>query len=83
MLVIYFDEKPKESREDLYDREKELSELHSSLSHTIVLLTGIRRIGKTSVLKVFLNEIDVPYALTDVRSPLSSYKSLYSFFRVF
>ncbi|WP_338602566.1 ATP-binding protein [Sulfolobus tengchongensis] len=80
MLVIYFDHRPKETKEDLYDREEELSQLHSSISEPIILLTGIRRIGKTSVLKVFLNDLDLPYALIDVRTPLSSYKSLYTIF---
>jgi AAA+ ATPase superfamily predicted ATPase len=77
---VYFNGRPKETREDLYDREEELQTLRSSLSEPIVLLTGIRRIGKTSILKVLLNEVDIPYALMDVRLPLSSYKSLYSTF---
>ncbi|ARM75245.1 AAA family ATPase [Acidianus manzaensis] len=77
---MYFDFRPKETRNDLFDREEELKELHSSLSFPIILLTGIRRIGKTSVLKVFLNELNEPYALIDVRSPLNSYEALYSTF---
>lgn len=80
MLVILFDHRPKETRRDLYDREEELSALHSASSEPIILLTGVRRIGKTSVLKVFLNELEVPHALVDVRLPLTSYKSLYSLF---
>ena len=77
---MYFDGRPKETREDLYDREEELQTLRSSLSEPIVLLTGVRRIGKTSILKVLLNEVDIPYALMDVRLPLTSYRSLYSTF---
>lgn len=46
----------------------------------IVLLTGMRRIGKTSVLKVFLKESGLPYALIDIREPVRSYRSLYSKF---
>ncbi|AWR96195.1 AAA family ATPase [Acidianus sulfidivorans JP7] len=80
MLVIYFDFKPKETKEDLFDREEELKKLFSSMNETIILLTGIRRIGKTSLLKVFLNESKLPYALVDVRAPLTSYRSLYSIF---
>ncbi|QGA68571.1 AAA family ATPase [Sulfolobus sp. E11-6] len=80
MLVIYFDFKPKETKEDLFDREEELKKLLSCKDETIVLLTGIRRIGKTSLLKVFLNESKLPYALVDVRSPLTSYRSLYTIF---
>jgi len=78
--VVYFDDRPKEIRDDLYDREEELHALRSSLSEPIVLLTGIRRIGKTSILKVLLNEVDIPYALMDVRLPLTSHRSLYSTF---
>jgi len=81
VLVIYFDFRPKESKEDLFDREEELNKLLSSVkTESIILLTGIRRIGKTSLLKVFLNEVKYPYALVDVRSPLTSYKTLYTIF---
>ena len=81
VLVIYFDFRPKETKEDLFDREEELNKLISaSKIESIILLTGIRRIGKTSLLKVFLNETNYPYALVDVRSPLTSYKSLYTIF---
>jgi len=80
VLVIYFDFKPKETKEDLFDREEELKKLLSSKDESIILLTGIRRIGKTSLLKVFLNESKLPYALVDVRYPLTSYRSLYTIF---
>ena len=81
MLVIYFDFRPKETKEDLFDREEELNKLISaSKTEAVILLTGIRRIGKTSLLKVFLNETNYPYALIDVRTPLTSYKSLYTIF---
>lgn len=80
MLVIFFDERPKETRENLYDRDEELSLLQSAISEPIVLLTGIRRIGKTSILKVFLNNINLPYALIDARISLSSYRALYTIF---
>ena len=78
MIVIFFDGRPKETREELYGRENELRLLHSSLSEPIVLLTGIRRIGKTSILKVFLNEMDIQHALIDVRFPITSFRTLYS-----
>ena len=80
MLLIFFDERPKETRENLYDRDEELSLLQSAISEPIVLLTGIRRIGKTSILKVFLNNINLPYALIDARISLSSYRALYTIF---
>ncbi|MEM0474807.1 MAG: ATP-binding protein [Zestosphaera sp.] len=54
-----FDLQPKYSRKDLFDRTRELSELHRAIDrgYPIVALLGIRRIGKTSVLKTFLNEV--------------------------
>jgi len=55
VLLIFFNERPKETRENLYDREEELSLSQYAISEPIVLLAGIRRIGKTSILKVFLD----------------------------
>jgi AAA+ ATPase superfamily predicted ATPase len=37
------------------------------------LLTGIRRIGKTSVLRVALSELDIPYVLIDARALRRNY----------
>ncbi|MCX8182734.1 MAG: hypothetical protein N3D12_06415 [Candidatus Methanomethyliaceae archaeon] len=59
---MLFDERPKEAKEDLYDREEELEQLRKLASKPLVLLTRMRRIGKTSVLKVFLKESGLPYA---------------------
>lgn len=54
---MYFSLEPKSRMKDLYDRKKELRNLENAIeSGKIVLLTGIRRIGKTSLLNVFLNE---------------------------
>jgi AAA+ ATPase superfamily predicted ATPase len=57
--VGLFDLQPKCRREDLFDRERELSELHRAVErgYPLVALLGVRRIGKTSILKTFLNEI--------------------------
>ncbi|WP_288007407.1 ATP-binding protein [Thermofilum sp.] len=70
---MLFDERPKERREDLYDREKEIEELKRSIGRPLILLTGIRRIGKTSVLRVALSELDIPYVLIDARSLRRNY----------
>lgn len=80
MLVILFDGRPKETKEELYDRDEELNQLRSTVSEPIVLLTGIRRIGKTSILKAFLNDTSLPHALVDARIPLSSYRAIYTMF---
>ena len=63
-----FDDRPKEERKSLFDREEEIEELKKSLRHPIIVLTGIRRIGKTSVLKVFLKEIERESLLLDARA---------------
>jgi AAA+ ATPase superfamily predicted ATPase len=67
---MLFDPRPKCSREELFDREEELKKLHRAVEEgqPLILLTGIRRIGKTSVLCVFLNEAGLPYILLDGRS---------------
>jgi len=66
---MLFDPRPKERREDLFDREKEIEELKESISkQPMTLLLGMRRVGKTSVLKVALNELDAPYLYLDLRS---------------
>jgi AAA+ ATPase superfamily predicted ATPase len=80
VLLIFFNERPKETMENSFDRDEELSLLQYAVSEPIVLLTGIRRIGKTSILKVFLNNINLPYALIDARISLSSCRALYTIF---
>ncbi len=69
---MYFSLEPKTKREDLYNREKELKELENALKDSrITLLIGIRRIGKTSLLRVFLEEKkkkNYPFIFIDCRS---------------
>ena len=67
---MLFDERPKHRREDLYDREEELEEIKEGVAEgrPLILITGIRRIGKTSVLNVALNELEVPKVIMDARS---------------
>ncbi|WP_052296578.1 ATP-binding protein [Pyrococcus sp. NA2] len=66
---MYFDEKPKSRREDLYDRERELKELLNLINSRkpLIVLKGIRRLGKTSLLRVALNEANVPHVIVDLR----------------
>jgi AAA+ ATPase superfamily predicted ATPase len=61
--VALFDLRPKYRKEDLFDREKELGELHKAVDQgkPIIALVGVRRIGKTSILKTFLNEVNGIY----------------------
>ena len=57
-VTMLFDLRPKERKEDLFGREKEVEELKKCVkNYPITLLLGIRRIGKSSVLRVALNDI--------------------------
>ncbi|MEM2238474.1 MAG: ATP-binding protein [Candidatus Caldarchaeum sp.] len=75
-----FSTAPKTSLQAFYNRERELSQLRRALTDgsRLVLVLGVRRIGKTSLIKVALNELDTPYVFIDLRA-LESYedRSLY------
>lgn len=66
---MLFDPRPKERRSELFNRERELSELEHSVERgaPLVLCLGVRRIGKTSVVKVFVNEHEWPSVYIDAR----------------
>jgi hypothetical protein len=66
---VLFDPRPKESREDFFDREKELEliQAYAKKGSPIILCLGVRRIGKTSLLKVFLNETSYPHLYLNAR----------------
>ncbi|MEM3479928.1 MAG: ATP-binding protein [Candidatus Bathyarchaeia archaeon] len=64
---MLFDSRPKERLEELFDSEKELKLLERAVSTPITLLLGVRRVGKTSLLKAFLNSLRVPYVYLDLR----------------
>ena len=65
---MLFDPKPKERREDLFDRDEELRRLRLGLSYPITLLLGIRRSGKSSLVKVLMNEErDIIWIYLDLR----------------
>jgi len=65
---MYFDPRPKTERSDLYDREEELDQFSRALSYaSMIVVTGIRRIGKTSFVNVALAGSDCPYATLDLR----------------
>jgi len=66
---VLFDPRPKESRDEFFDRERELALLEECAKRKspIILCLGVRRIGKTSLLKVFLNESDYPHVYLNAR----------------
>jgi hypothetical protein len=68
-VLVLFDLNPKENVKDLYDRKKELDSLSSSLKNgeRLIIIYGLRRVGKTSLIHSFLNERDFPYILLDMK----------------
>jgi len=70
---MLFSVRPKERREELYDFEKELEELKKGVRECpLTVLVGMRRTGKTSLLKVALSELGNPYVHLDTRSSANS-----------
>ena len=64
---MLFDMRPKTRREDLFDRDPELKKFNDSLPHAaLIVVTGLRRTGKTSFLDVALSCINHPYVIVDV-----------------
>jgi len=60
---------PKKKKSELFNRETEFNTLEKDVeSGRIILLDGLRRIGKTSLLKVFLNESDHFSIMIDCRA---------------
>lgn len=65
---MLFDLEPKSRREDLYDFEIELKDLiNGIINDKIIVVRGLRRTGKTSLMRVALNEVGYPYIYLDVR----------------
>lgn len=65
---MYFDPRPKTRKEDLYDREEELEEFFNALVYApLIVVTGVRRTGKTSFVNVALAECGHPYIMIDLR----------------
>ena len=65
---MYFDSRPKMRKEDLFDRDGELEQFRSALPYaSLIVITGLRRTGKTSFLNVALAESGHPYAVLDLR----------------
>lgn len=67
--IMYFDPEPKSKREDLYNFEKEYDELRNAIKRNerIIVIKGVRRTGKTSLMKVVYNELENPKTFIDGR----------------
>jgi len=67
---MYFDTSPKTEKNDLFSSELILNKLIKSLkdpSKRLIVIKGLRRTGKTSLLNVALKECSVNYVKIDVR----------------
>lgn len=59
---------PKNCKDDLFDREEELSKLKSLVMlYPITIITGLRRVGKSSLVNVFLHEGNYTFVCLDGR----------------
>lgn len=74
---MLFDPRPKTSRRDLYDFDEELDLLLRSLNDPMILVSGLRRTGKTSLVLTALKESGRPYVYVDLREGFNSTKELY------
>ncbi|MGC9136014.1 MAG: AAA family ATPase [Caldivirga sp.] len=66
---------------DLFNFEKEFNRLSYLINDPLtrlIVVKGLRRTGKTSLVLTLLNELGVPYVLIDVREFVRSRRGLYS-----
>ncbi len=65
---MLFDLKPKKRRTDLFDRKQELEEVLKAFEKfPLILVTGLRRVGKSSLIRVSIEESKCPSVLLDGR----------------
>jgi uncharacterized protein len=65
---MYFDPRPKTRKEDLFSRNAELEKFDHSLTYApLIVVTGLRRTGKTSFVDVALSCTNHPHVFVDMR----------------
>ncbi len=65
---MLFDLRPKTSFKELFDRNEEKKAFENSLNtYPLIVVTGLRRVGKSSLTKSMLNEMKSPYVFIDGR----------------
>jgi hypothetical protein len=70
---MLFDTRPKTKLEDLFDRIDERKALEDALyNYPLVIVTGLRRVGKSSLIKAVLNELQEIPLFLDGRGLYSS-----------
>ena len=78
---MLFDPEPKKEKKDFYDRETELRELLQSVEREkFVVIQGIRRLGKSSLLNVALAESKRPFVKLDLREIYFTHGSVSRFY---
>ena len=77
---MLFDLKPKVNRSDLFDFDQEIGALTKFIkepSTRFIVIKGLRRTGKTSLILSTLNALNVPYVFIDIREIIRSRRGLY------
>jgi len=70
---MLFDLTPKVSIDDLFDRLDERKSFEYSIyNYPLVVITGLRRVGKSSLTKTMLNSMNLPHLFIDGRSLYAS-----------
>lgn len=64
---MLFSTEPKDSINDLFDREAEIEKLKRSLNERMIVVLGLKRTGKSSLVLSTLNSLKVNYVFVDVR----------------
>ncbi len=81
---MLFDERPKESLRDFFNMRDSVEKFISGVEsgRAVILVLGLRRTGKTSLVKSCLNELSYPYVVVDLKGfwgrPGSSLYEFYS-----
>ncbi|WP_048055833.1 ATP-binding protein [Pyrococcus sp. ST04] len=60
----------------MFDREYEFNKIISAINDGVplIVVTGIHRVGKTTLVKVLLNEINIPIIHTDARTQVRKFR---------
>ncbi|MGC8567304.1 MAG: hypothetical protein ACP5I6_06750 [Caldisphaera sp.] len=74
---MLFDPRPKTNRKDLYDFQDKLNLIKKYIGQHLIVVTGLRRTGKTSLILTSLSEHNSPYIFFDLRAIPKSRKELY------
>jgi len=74
---MLFDIRPKMSKKDFYNFEKEMEEIIRNLDKPMIVVSGLRRTGKTSLVLTSLRESNSKFLLIDLREGFRSYRELY------